>query len=130
MRINVDCHVPGLGERLDEVLAHVERVSEKVEWLIKTIQPMIERIDERIEKMGNTLDDVLAIVEATSTVEDSIITLLTGIKKQLDEVLAAGGTPSDQQAKIDAIFAKVTENKQKLSDVVVANTPAAEAPTA
>jgi len=62
-----------------------------------------------------TIDDILAGVEEESTLDDSIITLLTNLKAAVD---AAKG----DQAKIDAAFAAITANKQKVSDAITANT--------
>lgn len=62
-----------------------------------------------------TIDDILAGVEEESTLDDSIITLLQNLKAAVD---AAKG----DQAKIDAAFAAITANKQKVSDAITANT--------
>lgn len=74
--------------------------------------------------MATTLDQLLQEVQDSSTVEDSIISLLTNIKTQLDAALSAELTPA-AQAKVDAIFAALEANQAKLSDAMLANTPAA-----
>lgn len=77
-----------------------------------------------IKNMATTLDQLLQEVQDSSTVEDSIISLLTNIKTQLDAALSAELTPA-AQAKVDAIFAALEANQAKLSDAMLANTPAA-----
>ena len=64
------------------------------------------------------LDDLTAQVEANTTVIESAITLLAGLKAALD---AAGTDPVKLKALSDALAAE----DQKLSDAIVANTPAA-----
>ena len=75
-------------------------------------------------KIDDALDQTLASVTNESTLDDSIITLLTGIKGQLDAALAGELTPA-QQAKADAVFAKLTDNVNKVTAAITANTPAA-----
>lgn len=60
-----------------------------------------------------TIDDVLAGVQEESTLEDSVILLL-------QNALTNAGVP---QAKIDAIIAQISTNKQKLNDAITAATP-------
>lgn len=64
-----------------------------------------------------TLDDLVTKVANIGTVEDSVITLLTDISARLK---AAG----QDQTKLDALAAAIDAQSQKLSDAVVANTPA------
>lgn len=71
-----------------------------------------------------TLDDVLAGVADESTKEDSLIALVTNLKTQLDQILAGGLTPA-AQAKVDALFASVTANVNKVQTAIDANTPPA-----
>lgn len=71
-----------------------------------------------------TIDDLVQGAQDESTVDDSIIALLNSIKAQLDAV-TQGALPPDVQAKVDAIFATMQANKQKVAGAVTANTPAA-----
>lgn len=71
-----------------------------------------------------TLDEILTTVTAEDTAIDSLIVLVQGLKAQLDSVLAGNLTP-EQQAKVDAIFAAVTDNPDRIQAAIDANTPAA-----
>jgi hypothetical protein len=90
---------------------------------LRRIESLLESVLHQGGRIMATLDDIIASVDSEDAVDDSIIALLTGIKAQLDAVLAGGITPA-QQAKVDAIFAKVEASKAKVAAAVVANTPA------
>jgi hypothetical protein len=77
--------------------------------------------------MATTIDDILQGVTDESTVEDSLIALTTNIKAQLDAALAGTTLPPAVQAKYEAVFAKITDNKAKAAAAVLANTPSAPA---
>ena len=89
------------------------------------IEVKLDFIIERLDKMSATIDQVLQDVSDESTLEDSIITLLEAIKAQLDAALANTTIPADVQTKIDAVFAGLEANKQKVADAIKANTPEA-----
>lgn len=101
-------------------------IQRRIIELLLLINRKLDYIIGKEIKMENTLDATLADVQSESTVIDGLITLTAGIKSQLDAVLAGALTP-DQQAKVDAIFAAVEENKEKVSAAITANTPAAPA---
>ena len=82
----------------------------------------LTQIEKDLGTIMATLAELRAAVAAESTVVDSIHVLLDGIKKQLDDVMTGVVVPPAVQAQIDAIFADVETNKQKLSDAVVENT--------
>jgi len=67
------------------------------------------------------LDDILADVEAETTAVDSVSQLIKGLR---DQIAAAAG----DQAKIDAIFAKLEANKAALAEALAANVAAGSAP--
>lgn len=71
--------------------------------------------------MANELDTLTTEVEETKTVIDSAIVLLKGLKEKLD---AAGTDPVKLKALSDSLDSKQTE----LSEAIVANTPAEDAP--
>ncbi len=100
----------------EEVLERLSRIERLIISVLK---------GERI--LMASLDEVIDDVTAEGTQIDGLTTLTAGIKAQLDAALAGALTPA-QQAKIDAIFAGVEANKQKVVDAINANTPAA--PTA
>lgn len=82
---------------------------------------------KHLKKMDNTIDEVLTEVQEASTVEDGLITLTQGIKAALDKVLA-GALPPATQAKVDAIWQGLADNKAKVAQAIIDNTPAAEEP--
>lgn len=83
---------------------------------------IVQSLKTQGDKIMATLDEVLADAQAESTVDDSIIALLTSIKAQLDALLG-GSLPPDLQAKVDAIFTQLEQNKAKVAAAVTANTP-------
>lgn len=90
------------------------------EPIIQHLNERLDRIEGELTKIMATLDETLAAVTEESGKVDSLSSLVTGIKKQLDDVLA-GQLPADVQAKVDAIFAGVQANKQKVVDAINAN---------
>ncbi len=78
---------------------------------------ILSKLNTMENKIMGLLDDVVTKVAALNTVEDSVIALLVDIKAKLD----AAGT---DQAKLAALSADLDAQSQKLSDAVVANTPA------
>lgn len=74
-----------------------------------------------------TLDQILADVTAESSDIQSISVLVKGLRAQLADVLA-GVLPADVQAKVDAIFAKVEENKAAIAAAVAATPDPAPTP--
>ena len=71
---------------------------------------------------GKTIDDVLELVTTEDEVVDGVAVFITNLKQQVID--AAKGTP-EQQAAISAVFDKVTQQKQKLADALIVNTPVA-----
>lgn len=75
-------------------------------------------IKQKLETMGNTLDEVLTEVGDESTQIDSLAALMDGIEQQLKDALAGTTLPPAVQDKIDAVFAGVASNKQKVVDAI------------
>ena len=73
------------------------------------------------ETIMATLDEVLADVAAESTAIDSLAALTAGLKRQVADALANTTLPPDVQAKIDAVFTGLEQNKQKVMDAITAN---------
>lgn len=82
------------------------------------IEHKLQALLLRVEAMMATLDDLITKVTNIGTVEDSVIALLNDISARLK---AAG----QDQAKLDALASSIDAQTTKLSDAVVANTPAA-----
>jgi len=78
---------------------------------------------KELKKIMSTLDQLTADVAAEDSAVDSAVVLLQGLKAALD---AAGTDP----AKLAALSADIQAKTKVLSDAVVANTPAAPAPSA
>ena len=92
-------------------------------WLIQQLnQPTNTRNQERHRQIMKTLQELADLVTATNGVADSLIVLTGDIKRRLDDALAGGLTP-EQQAKVDAIFTAIEEEKTELAAALVANTP-------
>lgn len=108
--VEINITIAGLGELLQNE---------------KKILEFLHLINTKIENMAQTLDEVLQAVTDESTVDDSIIALLNGISQQLKDALAGATLSPESQAKVDAIFAGINQNKQKVADAVTANTPSA-----
>ena len=82
------------------------------------------RINQKHNKhMAKTLDETLEEVRALRTVADGLAALTRDIKARLDAALTGVLTP-EQQAKVDAIFAEVTQEKEEIAVVITENTPA------
>ena len=92
-------------------------------WLIQQLnQPTNTSNHERHRQIMKTLQELADLVTATNGVADSLIVLTGDIKRRLDEALAGGLTP-EQQAKVDAIFSAIEQEKTELAAALVANTP-------
>ena len=86
---------------------------------------LLAQILSNQRKMMATLDEVLTDVADEGTQIDSLSVLVAGMKQQLADALAGTTLPPAVQAKVDAVFAGVEANKQKVVDAINANTPAA-----
>ena len=75
------------------------------------------------EKIMQTLDEVLAEVADESTKIDSLGTFIAGLKQQIADALSGATLPPAVQAKVDAVFAGVQANKQKVVTAMDANVP-------
>lgn len=89
-----------------------------------TVNAKLDAITAKITQLEKhvmaKLDDVIADVTAEGTVIDSVLTLIQGLKDQIANL----GLSTEDQAKVDAIFAQVEANKGKLASAIPANTPA------
>ena len=72
-----------------------------------------------------TYDETLALVTDEDTKIDSLIALFAGMKAQLADVLSGVVIPPAVQAKVDAIFAKLTSGAAAVQTAIDANTPPA-----
>ncbi len=86
-------------------------------------QRKLDLILERQDQMSKQLDDLAAQVAANDSAMAAAEALMMGLH---DQIVAAG----TDAAKLDALTADLSANASKLAASVVANTPAAVAPTA
>lgn len=92
---------------------------------LRDISDQLTRMETRIM---NTLDEVLADVTEEGSQIDSLSVLTAGLKQQLADALSGTTLPPAVQAKVDAVFAGVEQNKGKVIAALNANTPAADVP--
>jgi len=85
----------------------IQKQLDKMELLLISI------LKKEISIMA-TLDEVLAKVTEESGDIDSLIALMAGIKQQLADALAGVTLPPAVQEKIDAVFAGVQSNIDKV----------------
>lgn len=111
-----------LGE-LRNILLALQADQWTLRQAVCRMEMALRRSAAREEQLMATLDETLTLVTQEGTVDDSLIALTQGIKAQLDQLLA-GGLTSEQQAKVDQVFAGIQANIEKVSAAVTANTPA------
>lgn len=92
-----------------------------------TIFRIAREITMRMEKIMATLEDLEAAAEAEDTKIDSLIALTAALKEQVDGALAGVLTPA-QQAKVDKIFAAISDNPDRIQAAIDANTTPVEPP--
>lgn len=71
------------------------------------------------ENLMATLDQIIAKVAAQTTQIDSLNTFTEGLAQQIKDLKLNQA----DQAKIDALFAAVEKNDQRLADAMTENTP-------
>lgn len=108
-----------------DIHLYIHNDESKVFELSHIVLNEITHIKNQLNKMAQTLDDVLADVQAESEVDDSIVTLVQGLAQQLKDALSGATLPPAVQEKVEAVFAGIEANKQKVADAVKSNTPTA-----
>ncbi len=98
-------------------------MKKEVLFRLKLVEQKLDTVLLVLEKIMASLDDVLADVTAESTKLDSLTAFVAGLKQQLADALAGANLPPAVQSKVDAIFAAVETNKQKVQDALDANVP-------
>ena len=88
---------------------------------VDDISVTVDIIDRRTKKMAKSLDDIISDITDLRSRTAGLITLTNGIKAQLDAILAGTLTP-EQQAKVDAIFQAVEDDKTDVQAAIDANT--------
>jgi len=109
--------------------------AEQIAHLNHKLDHVISKLDELLRRqalglqlgvnMKVTIDDLVNEVDQQTSVEESIVTLLNNIHAKLK---TSGINPADQ-AKLDTVFDKLTANRTKLAEAIVANTDVEPEPT-
>jgi len=86
---------------------------------------LLQRMATKMTVLDDKLTQLESDVTAETTVEQSAVTLLTGISQQLKDIIAAGGDPAAQLARVAAVSAALEASTADLAAAVTANTPAA-----
>lgn len=102
---------------------HVREILEAIDELALDVRSLRKFVEKRMAKLDDDLDAIFAKVEATETKIGSAIALLEALKAKVDAIVGGSITPA-QQAKLDAIFAGVSDDPDKLQAAIDANTPA------
>jgi len=84
----------------------------------------LRRLEIKMAALDDKLTQLEADVAAETTVEKSAVTLLNGIAQQLKDIIAAGGDPAAQLARVAAVSAALEASTADLSAAVQANTGA------
>ena len=103
-----------------DLLKKIDIRQGKMELQLNRILTKIVGIEKQEKKIMATLDDVLAGVAAESTADDSLIALVVNVKQMLADALAGVTLPPAVQAKVDAVFASVTDNVTKVNAALAA----------
>lgn len=103
--------------RLEQRLINIEKQNER-------ILHFLYQITKQNQMIMADLTALQAAVAAETTIDQSVATLLTTLANELATANAAG-----DQAAIDAIVTTMQQNATTLSAAIMANTPAAAAPT-
>lgn len=107
------------AQALDWIIRRVARIEHKLNRLLES-----NHVSHKLEKIMATLDDLVAAASNEDTKIDSLIALTAALKAKVDEALAGILTP-EQQAKVDAAFAAISDNPDRIQQAIDANTPAA-----
>jgi len=107
-----------------DIYIHAAADDAKLDLILNKLDIIIQKENQEMA----TLEQVISDVQDESTQIDGLSTLTAGLKQQLADALAGVTLPPAVQAKVDAVFAGVEANKQKVVDAINANTPAAAPP--
>lgn len=78
----------------------------------------------KLENVMATLDDLVAAATNEDTKIDSLIALVQELKAKVDAIVSGELSP-EQQAKLDAAFAAISDNPDRIQAALDANTPPA-----
>ena len=88
------------------------------------VEQQLEALMAQIDQFRAKLDEIVAKVTEQSTQLDSLNVFVEGLQEAIRQEQL---TPQDQ-AKVDAVFATLRANDQKIADAFTENTPPNVAP--
>jgi chromosome segregation ATPase len=88
------------------------------------IQQQVEELVAQMSEFRARLDQIVATVNKQSSQLASLNTFIEG----LQEAIRLQGLSPEDQAKIDAIFAQLQANDQRIADAFTENTPPRQLP--
>jgi len=107
---------------------HLLRIEKKIDLLAHQVVKLKHATrrwaagsEERDAKIMATLDDLVAAATDEDTKIDSLIALVVELKAKVDAIVSGELSP-EQQAKLDAAFAAISDNPQRIQDAIDANT--------
>lgn len=78
---------------------------------------------QQLEARMNTLDDLVELARSESTVIDSLLALIRATHQEVMDILSGAAVPAKTQAKVDAAFGVISQDKAKLEAAILENTP-------
>lgn len=85
---------------------------------LDSVISLLTAIGVKETKMAKTIDDLVTAVAAEKDEVASVKAFVVGIKQQLADALSGANLPPAVQAKVDAVFAGMTENTTALADAI------------
>jgi hypothetical protein len=119
MHVHVHIH----GESDAETFRH------NVLNLLGAIKSETATIKTNTEKLMSSLDDDIALVQSQTTQIASIKTLITTLQQQIADALSGVTLPPAVQAKVDAVFAGLTQNSADLATALATGPTGTPLPT-
>lgn len=113
-----------------ELVGLIRDLDMRIGWLVRREARLSHKLNRLLDRSDNimaTLDDLVSAAAAEDTKIDSLIALVEALKAKVDAIVAGELSP-EQQAKIDAAFASITDNPDRIQAAIDANTPTEPAP--
>lgn len=106
---------PDIDRQLDVILAAVQAVARQQTKDRSDIFSALNKSRQLQEKSMATLDEILSDVTDETSMIDGLGTMIAGLRQQVADAVAKTGLSTDDQAKIDAIFAAAEANKARIA---------------
>lgn len=95
---------------------------------LSAIVPFIKELLTKMTAITDALAQLKTDVTNLTTVEQSAVALLNGLTAKIQELIDAGGNPTETLAAIQEVVTGVEADTTELAAAVAANTPAAPQP--